>query len=319
MPDMIFTLLTLISSIAILLFSSDRFINGSAASAKHLGVTPAMIGLTIVALGTSAPEIMVSAGAAFDGEAALGIGNAVGSNIANIALVLGATALFTAIPLREHTLRLEIGLLLLVTIAAIACLWDLRLTRSEGLLLLLGSISLPLLLIYQARSGTESSSGSSIELSPSAAVLNLLGGLLALLLSAKLLVWAATDLATQLGVSSLMIGLTIVALGTSLPELAASLASAIKGHHGIALGNIIGSNILNLLAVMSLPGIIAPDSAFDSQLLWRDMSIMTGLTLLLAALTLRPSQAIGRGTGLLLLGCYIGYYLLLFHSHSTTL
>ena len=307
MPDMIFTLLTLISSIAILLFSSDRFINGSAASAKHLGVTPAMIGLTIVALGTSAPEIMVSAGAAFDGEAALGIGNAVGSNIANIALVLGATALLTAIPLREHTLRLEIGLLLLVTIAAIACLWDLRLTRSEGLLLLLGSISLPLLLIYQARSGTESSSGSSIELSPSAAVLNLLGGLLALLLSAKL------------GVSSLMIGLTIVALGTSLPELAASLASAIKGHHGIALGNIIGSNILNLLAVMSLPGIIAPDSAFDSQLLWRDMSIMTGLTLLLAALTLRPSQAIGRGTGLLLLGCYIGYYLLLFHSHSTTL
>lgn len=344
---MLILLISLVLGLVTLVWSANLFISGSASTAKHMGMSPVMIGLTIVALGTSAPEIIVSADAALDGAPGLGIGNAIGSNIANIGLVLGVTALFATIPVASGLLKRELPLLLAVTAACGACLWDYYLSFVEGLLLLSSTALVVGILIYASwRAETQAASGGNSdclqgndpcepshdvtadipELSPKKSWVYLLFGLLVLLGSADLLVWSATGIAEYFKVDPLIIGLTIVALGTSLPELAASITSALKGHHDIAVGNIMGSNILNILAVMSLPGIISPTS-LPEQVLTRDYWTMAFLTVLLSLVIIHhvvlrhrankrqgdngeiPCGGIGKRWGTLFLLGYIGYYI----------
>lgn len=325
MPLSILAILTLIIGFIGLVWSANLFVNGSASLAKHLGMTPILIGLTVVAFGTSAPEMFVSAGAALDGVPNLAIGNAIGSNIANIGLVLGITAIIAAIPINTSLMRLEIPLLLIATALAVYFLWDLYLSVFEGLSLLIAALLATLVLIWDAR---RAKSGFIAEDSKQAdppplkrlqAIIYVAIGLLALLGFADSLVWSAKTLAEHLGVSPMIIGLTIVAVGTSLPELAASIASALKGHHDIAIGNIIGSNLLNILAVMAIPGIISP-SSLTTMTVNRDLFIMVLLTLILvgiiafASLRLNSKKApsIGRPIGLLLLLIYGFYYTMIF-------
>lgn len=277
---------TIIFSIALLVWSADKFVEGAASLARNFGMSPLLIGLTVVSLGTSAPEILVSVTAALAGASGIAIGNAVGSNIANIGLVLGVTALISPLPIRSALARKELPILALVTLGAGLLLLDLNLNRTDAALLFTG---LCLTLYFFATYHPENSTAQPFEkeeqealphLKTGLAVFWFLVGLLLLIISSKALVWAATDIAQLLGVSDLIIGLTIIAIGTSLPELAASIASVLRGHHDIALGNVIGSNIFNLLAVMSLPAAIAPYS-FSAEVLWRDYGVMASLTALL--------------------------------------
>ena len=328
----ILALLSLIIGLIGLVWSANLFVSGSASVAKHVGMTPMMIGLTVVAFGTSAPEMIVSADAALNGIPAMGVGNAIGSNIANIALVLGVTALIAKIPINAGLMRLEVPLLLAVTALAAICLWDYQLTHAEGWVLLGATIPVSIILIRHARNNTSAANDVEIpDLSGLKSALWLIIGLVALLGFADLLVWSAKSIAEYMGVSPMVIGLTVVALGTSLPELAASITSALKGHHEIAIGNIVGSNILNLLAVMALPGIIVATD-LEPSVISRDLLTMTLLTLALVAVmwlktrnqspsqsfnnptndsTLDKTPSIGRFIGFLFISVYISYYVVI--------
>lgn len=311
-----------------LLWSADRFVDGSAAIARNLGVSPLIIGLTVVSLGTSAPEILISLDAALSGAGELAIGNAVGSNLANVGLVLGVTALFGTLPVQKPLLLHEVPILLGVTVIAGWFISDARLGRMEGAILL--GLLVPVLwyLVWvkrKTRSPDVIPAGNDLpQLSQRAALMRFILGLAILILSARILVWGATSLAEYAGVSPLVIGLTVIAVGTSLPELAASVMSAVRGHHDIALGNIIGSNIFNLLAVMSIPSLIHPLN-LDANVFYRDYLAMAGITLLLALLlltTLRNSgtgriSGINRWHGGLFLLCYTFYYYYLFTNPTT--
>lgn len=306
--------------LALLVWSADLFVAGAASIAENLGLSPTIIGLTIVSLGTSAPEILVSITAALAGAGELAVGNALGSNIANIGLVLGVTLLLVPMIVQTGSIRIELPLLLLVTVAAGLLLVDGDLSRIDGLVLL-GALTLILARLVRTELGdkllrSEREEGALPRLGPTRAWIYFLGGLAALIASSRLLVWGATRIAEQLGVPELVIGLTIIAIGTSLPELAATLASALKGHTEIAIGNVIGSNFFNLLAVMAVPGIIDP-LTLSGDVLVRDYPVMTAATFLFAAslwLGLRRQRApagssyLGRGTGLLLTAFYGLYY-----------
>ncbi|MFT5720712.1 MAG: cation:H+ antiporter [Motiliproteus sp.] len=322
MPEMLPAIGAILAGFVILIWSADRFVTGAAATAKNLGMSPMLIGLTIVSIGTSAPEMLVSGIASYTGAGGLAIGNALGSNIANIGLVLGITALIAPLPVKSGILRKELPLLLAVSVLAGLVLIDGELDRLDGGILLIGLvITLILFARFQRYADPDEIAHEEEELPdlPQArALFWLIIGLILLAASSRLLVWGATDIATGLGVSDLIIGLTIVAIGTSLPELAASVASALKGHHDIAIGNIVGSNIFNLLAVMSLPGLIHPIS-FDSLVLWRDYGAMMLFTLALLAF----AYLMGRGKincveGCLLLTGYSGYLGLLYYMASAS-
>jgi cation:H+ antiporter len=307
-----------------LIWSADRFVGGSAAIASNLGISRLVVGLTIVSLGTSAPEIVVSISASLKGSGELAVGNALGSNLANIGLVLAITALIAPMPIQRHLLTQEIPILLLVTAAAGFILFDAQLVAIEGAFLLASLIPLLYFMVRTKQKNPAEEDDSEIpDLGTSAAALWFVVGLTALIISSEALVWGAQIVATSFGVSPLIIGLTVIAVGTSLPELAASVMSALKGHHDMALGNIIGSNIFNILAVMSVPGLINPPQ-MDILVFNRDFLAMGGVTLLLAtAITvdywLRNRQPgsngtarLGRRIGILLLASYISYYYLLF-------
>ncbi len=320
---MILTALTpaiaaLFAGLIILVWSADRFVLGAAATARVMGVSPLVIGLTIVSLGTSAPEMFVSTMAALDGSGGLAIGNAIGSNIANIALVLGVTALVAAIPLQKQLIKKEIPLLLLVTIIAGLVLADLKLDLFDAIILIIALVIAIYLLFQQSSDSGEAiideDEQAEIDAMPAKkAICWLVLGLAALMISSKMLVWGATTIAQAFGISDLVIGLTIVAIGTSLPELAASVASALKGHHDIAIGNIIGSNIFNLLAVLPIPGLVAP-LVIDSIVIERDYMTMLGLTVgLIAIIALSFRRGvIPRFTGVILLAAYVAYMALLY-------
>lgn len=325
MPEIIYAWLYVIVGIAGLVWSADRFVAGSAAIAANAGVSKLIIGLTIVSLGTSAPEILVSINASLEGQGDLAIGNAIGSNIANIGLVLAITALIAAIPIRKHILTQEIPVLLFITALAGVFLYDGQLAHWEGIVLLaLIPVLITLMIFYKKNHPNDAEEGEDIpDLTTLAAIGWFVAGLAILIISSKILVSGAQDIAIFFGVSPLIIGLTVIALGTSLPELAASIMSAIKGHHDIALGNIVGSNIFNLLAVMSIPGVIGI-SALGKEVFLRDYAVMAGITLLLCAAVavdfyLKRKDEIGhlgKMIGLCLLACYIGYYALIFSTHS---
>ncbi|MDM3871273.1 calcium/sodium antiporter [Porticoccus sp. W117] len=307
-----------------LVWGADRFVAGSAATARNLGMSPLVIGLTIVSIGTSAPEIIVAINAALSGSGELAVGNALGSNLANIGLVLGITALVAPLPTQPHLIKQEGPALLLVTLVAGILLMNNYLSRLDGVILL--GLLVPLLWFTLSKKRGELSPAEVAEeleeiptLGTAPAMGWLLLGLATLLLGSEFLVNGATRTAQALGVSELVIGLTVVAVGTSLPELATSIVSALRGHHDIALGNIFGSNLFNLLAVMSMPGLIAP-LALEPQVFNRDfaaMALLTGLLLIGVIWSLRKrsgaqrSGRLGRRFGVLLVILYGAYYTLL--------
>lgn len=314
-------ILAVAGGFVLLMWGADRFVIGAAATARNLGVSPLLIGLTIVGFGTSAPEMLVSAMAALNGNPGLAIGNAIGSNITNIALILGITALVAPLQVHSGTLRREFPVLLLTTLIALALLWDGSLDRSDGAILLVGLLVMLAWVVWLGLTSRRASEPMAAEYAaeipadlPMAKALWGLGvGIAVLLLSSRLLVWGAVDIAVYFGVSDLIIGLTIVALGTSLPELAASVASALKNEHDIAIGNVIGSNMFNLLAVLGIPGIIRP-GAVEPAVLTRDFPVMIGLTiaLMLMANGFRGAGRINRLEGAVLVIVYGGYQSLLY-------
>jgi len=306
--------------LAVLSLAADRFVYGASALAKNMGISPMIIGLTIVAMGSSAPEIIVSATASLNGNVNTAVGNAIGSNITNIALVLGLTALLKPLIIASSTLKREMPVLLLVSLLATYMLSDLILSRFEGTILIILFflvIAALIWLSFHLEKGdpliaeTESEIPSNVP--NSKAIMWLIAGLILLPLSAGYMVDSAVIIAKALGLSDLVIGLTIIAIGTSLPELAASIAGVLKNEDDMALGNIIGSNIFNVLAVMAMPGLIAP-GAIDADAAQRDVYIMLGLNFLLILLSFnfRGVRRINRLEGLLLISCFIAYQFLLF-------
>ncbi|OED41088.1 calcium/sodium antiporter [Endozoicomonas sp. (ex Bugula neritina AB1)] len=309
-------LLAILAGFIVLTWSADRFVEGSAATAKNWGISPMLIGLTVVSLGTSAPEILVSLMSALQGHAEIAVGNALGSNIANMGLVLGTTALIAPLPVKAALAKREIPWLIVVTVIAGICLGNYYLGLFDSLMLLATLIlTLYLMIRWQKHHPNEplAEEDEITKLSSGKAWFQLLSGLALLLFSAHILVWGATQIATMMGISELVVGLTVVAIGTSLPELAASVTSALKGHHDIALGNVVGSNIFNLLAVLSMPGLVAPGPLNES-VITRDYPVMLGFTLLIAAMAMigKKTKLIGRFSGALLLLGYGLYGVLLY-------
>lgn len=304
----------------VLSWAADRFVYGASALAKNIGVSPMIIGLTIVAMGSSAPEIMVAATASFNGVADTAVGNALGSNITNIALVLGLTALLKPLSIASSTLKKEMPILLFVCVLAVYFLSDFVLTRFEGIVLIIlffvtigGLTWMSLNMDKGDPLEPETENEIPSDVTTSKAIFWVVVGMIVLPLSAHFMVGSAEIIARHFGLSELVIGLTIIAIGTSLPELAACIAGVLKNEDDLALGNIIGSNIFNILAVLAMPGLISP-SAIDSNAASRDGYVMLGLTVLLIifSFNFRGSRRINRVEGLCLLACFGAYQFLLF-------
>jgi cation:H+ antiporter len=304
-----------VGGLLLLIWGADRFVHGAAATARNLGVSPLLIGLTVVAFATSAPEILVSAVAAVRGEPGLAIGNAIGSNIVNVGLVLGTVAIIRPIELRSATLRREMPALLAVTLLTVSLFLDSFLSRVDGLVMLTGLV---IVMIWLARLGMRSAPTDPIkqdyeaeipsDVSMPMAIFWLAFGLGTLLLGAQLLVDGSIEIALYLGVSEVVIGILLVAFGTSLPELAVSLVSAMKGEYGLAIGNIVGSNIFNILAVIGVAASIAP-TALAPSVLSLHIFVMVAFTLVLFAMTYDydGKSELSRIEGIALLAAYLAY------------
>ena len=324
--QLLISILAIAVGFALLVWGADRFVHGSAATACNLGVSTLVIGLTIVGFGTSAPELLVSAMAAMSNNSGLAVGNAIGSNITNVGLVIGVTAIINPLVVNSSTLRREFPLLFAVMLLTLALLLDHRLSRVDGFILLSGLVFLVIWLIRLGLSGkrpepmTKEFDQEIPKMRLPVALLWTAIGFVILLVSSRILVYGAVNIAHMLGVSDLVIGLTIVAIGTSLPELAASVMSALKNEPDIALGNVIGSNMFNLLGVLGIPGVISPIS-IGPEVLTRDYSFMIGLTLAMFFFAYgfkKPGQ-INRLEGGILLGIYAAYMVVLYfsvHTHS---
>jgi cation:H+ antiporter len=312
---MLLATVAVIAGIILLVWSADRFVLGASATARHLGMSPLLIGMVIVGFGTSAPEMVVSALAAGQGNPGLALGNAFGSNVANIGLILGTTALISPMAVQPTILRKELPVLMAVTALTVWLLSDNRLTRLEAtwMLILFGA-----LLFWSIRQGMRQTMDSLAEVTVETlseqpmflgrALFWLLLGLAMLLASSRMLVWGAVEIAYWFGVSDLVIGLTIVALGTSLPELASSMVAALKGEHDIALGNVIGSNFFNTLAVVGIAGTIHP-IVIEPEVFSRDIPVMAAFTVSLFVFGngfKGPGRINRLKGGMLLLG-YVGY------------
>jgi len=324
---MLINFISLALGLIVLVFSADRFITGTASIARNMGISPLLIGLTIVGLGTSAPEILVSAIASLQGNSGLAVGNALGSNIANIGLILGCTALISPLTFRSGLLKRELPVLALISLICFLLAFD-GLSASDGILMLSMLFVFLIWLIRTARKdpSQEDVFEQELEQELPKGISNLKAwfffvlGLAGLLLSSRVLVWAAVNIAESFGVSDLVIGLTIVALGTSLPELAASITSVLKKEDDLAVGNVIGSNIYNLLAVYSLPGLLAPGPVAES-VLTRDFPVMLALTLILFILgfSFKRFGTINRLEGGCLVAAYCWYQWIIYQSAVTTL
>ncbi|TMP74325.1 calcium/sodium antiporter [Pseudoalteromonas sp. S1608] len=313
---MVTSFVILILGFAALVWSADRFVYGAAALAKNFGVPTLIVGLTVVAMGSSAPEMMVSASAALANKTDTAVGNAVGSNITNILLVLGITALLRPLSVSSSTLKREIPLVLLVSIATWYIFSDNYFSFFEGAALLFGFVVFIGGLIFvslRAKNQDDPFVSEACDEVPDnvptkKAVFWLVVGMILLPVSSHFLVGSAVDIAKYFGLSDLVIGLTIIAIGTSLPELAASIAGVLKNEDDLALGNIVGSNIFNILAVLPLAGLINP-SVIDASVANRDVLIMIGATLALIAMSLnfRGQRRINRVEGGLLIVAFMIY------------
>ncbi|CAH6783059.1 putative transport protein YrbG [Vibrio chagasii] len=310
----------LIIGLGFLVWSADKLVYGAAALARNFGISPLVIGMTILAMGSSAPEMMVSATAALDGKTDTAVGNVLGSNIANIALILGITALIKPLSISSAVIRRELPLMIGVTLLAGALLWDNHLGFYEGVLLfvLFGAFLFAMLQISRSEKKNgdafldEQESEIPEGVSNPKAAMWVVIGLIILPLAADMLVDNAVIIAKFFGMSDLVIGLTIIAVGTSLPELAASLAGVMKGEDDMAVGNIIGSNVFNILAVMGIPGILNP-SILSEFAMGRDFWVMLGVSLLLVVMALGKSRSVNRIEGGVLIVTFVAYqsYLLM--------
>ncbi|GGO87238.1 sodium:calcium antiporter [Marinobacterium nitratireducens] len=307
--------LAILAGLGLLVWSADRFVEGAACTARYFGMPPLLIGMVIIGFGTSAPEMVVSALAASQGNPGIALGNAYGSNITNIALILGLTALISPIAVHSQVLRRELPILVLVTAFAAWQLLDGELSRLDALALLGVFAGLMVWTLRQGMQRTRDTLAQEMDRElpshgmPLGRALFWLGlGLALLILSSRVLVWGAVEVARGFGVSDLIIGLTIVAVGTSLPELASSIIATRKGEHDIALGNVLGSNLFNTLAVVGIAGLISP-MAVSPEVLERDVLVMAALTLALAVIGVgfRGAGRINRVEGGVLLLCFAGY------------
>lgn len=305
--------IALIGGLILLVWSADRFVDGAAATARYVGMPPLLIGMVVIGFGTSAPEMVVSALSAAQGNPGLALGNAYGSNIANIALVLGFAALVCPITIKSGVLRKELPVLLAVTFFGSSLLFDLHLSRFDACLLLLVFALIMGWWIWLGVRKRNDTLESDVEvklvidpMSRQAALIWLLVGMTLLVISSKILVWGAVEIARGFGVSDLIIGLTVVSIGTSLPELASALVAIRKGEHDLAIGNVIGSNLFNTLAVVGIAGVIHP-LTISSEVLYRDCLLMGLLTLTLFLVGIGEKKQLTRLGGLLLLCIYIGY------------
>lgn len=312
---MLLAILAVIVGLALLVWSADRFVDGAAATAKHLGMPTLLIGMVIIGFGTSAPEMVVSALASMQGNPGLALGNGYGSNITNIALILGVTALLCPIAVHSQILRKELPVLAAVTLLAGYQLIDGQISRMDAVVLLVVfalAMGWSIWLGMKQRGdalGEDFEHEMQEELMPiKRALMWLFIGLVLLVASSRLLVWGAVDIASALGVSDLIIGLTVVAIGTSLPELASSIVAVRKNEHDLALGNVIGSNMFNTLAVVGIAGAIQP-MAVDPSVLYRDWVVMAVLTfsLFMLGYGIRKAGHINRLEGGILVMAYAGY------------
>ena len=306
------------AGLVVLVWSADRFVDGASAIADRAGLSPMLIGLTIVSVGTSAPEILISVMSALADSGELAVGNALGSNIANIGLVLGATLVITDIGLRRSTIFTDLPLLVIVVLITWGLLSDYQLSLGDSLTLLTLLVLFFLRIFRQARIADSNGQTQDIPaMGMARAWASFLGGLLLLIGSSRVLVWSASNIALSLGVSELVIGLTIVAVGTSLPELAASIASALKGQADMAIGAIVGSNMFNILLVLAIPGLWG-DLSLPSAVVGRDMVavFLTSFVLALAAAwrwnAKQQISNLSKSSGAVLLILYIAYYSVLF-------
>jgi cation:H+ antiporter len=321
---MILFSLAVIASIILLVYSSDKFVDGAASIASHLNVSTLVIGITIIGFGTSAPEMLIASIASLEGKPELAIGNALGSNIANIALILGLTALFIPLTIHSKILKKELPVLIATTLIAGYLLFDSHLSTIDAIIMiamLLGSLYW---LTTQAKSHqTLDPLNQEVEqeipdLSITQAWAYTLIGLIVLIASSKLFVWGAVGIAYFFGISDLVIGLTIIAIGTSLPELSASLAAAKKNEHDLVIGNVIGSNLFNTLGVLAIPGLLSP-SIFSSSIIHRDLPTVIGLTLLLSIFLIsfkNKAPVIGKFKALILIAIFVIYNITLFFQFS---
>lgn len=312
---MLLSIAAIVVGLILLVWSADRFVDGAAASAQHLGLPSLLIGMLVIGFGTSAPELLVSALASWQGNPGLAVGNAYGSNITNIGLILGVVALMSPLAVHSQVIRQELPLLGAATLISVWLLFDGVISRLDaGLLVLLLAVAMALSIWRARKSGgdvlgaeTEESMASH-PMTLKAAVIWTLIGLAVLLVSSRMLVWGAVDIAQAFGVSDLIIGLTVVAIGTSLPELASSISAVRKNEHDLVLGNIVGSNLFNTLAVVGLAGLIAPIET-GSEVLTRDWPVMAALTLavMVFGIGLRGQGRINRLEGGALLAAYLAY------------
>jgi len=311
---MLMSIAAVMVGLAILVWSADHFVEGAAAIAHRLGVSNLIIGITVIGFGTSAPEMLVSVMAALENIPDIAIGNAVGSNVANIGLILGVTALLVPVPVTAGLMRAEYPLLAVATLALVACLYDLQLTGFEGVILLTLLVGTMGLMIHMHRSSGDAKQFDEIDeidasMSALAAWFWVIVGLLLLVGSSRMLVWGASNIALELGVSDLVIGLTIVAVGTSLPELAASLASLKKSVPDLAVGNVIGSNLFNSLAVVGIAPMLGGFKV-NAHVLTRDLPVMVAMTAALFLMSWLPrgkTVYLTRVKGLVLLLAFVGY------------
>ncbi len=328
MTSLILPFVLLFIGLILLVWSSDLFIDGAASVAKHMSISPLIIGVVVLGFGTSAPEIVVAILASLDNSPGLAIGNVIGSNIANIALVLGATAIISPIIVKSSLLKREFPIVLGITILGLVLMLDNELGTIDGIILL---SLLIIVMVWMIRANkqaegtndpivaeTQQELDSHPEISYKKSVLLLIVGLVILVLSAKLMVWGAVDIAKFFGVSDMIIGLTIVAIGTSLPELAAAITAAKKGEADLMIGNLLGSNLFNLLAVLAMPALLAP-SLIGKDTLIIDYPIMLILTLamLIVALPIKGKSVIGRKIGILFILSFVAYLVSLYFRSIT--
>ena len=326
MMTLLLPALTIIVGFALLIWSADKFVLGASNTARSFSISPLIVGVVIVGLGTSAPEMLVSAIAAGQGKTGISIGNALGSNITNVGLMLGLTALLYPLHIHSKLLKREMPVLLIIIAISLFLLWDQYLSFFDGLLLISMMFAMLAFTVYEAKSHSKDSLPQEIldempeEVGKGEALKWLFIGIVVLITSSRVLVWGAVEIAEYFAVSHLIIGLTIIAIGTSLPELAATIAAARKKEFDLAVGNIIGSNIFNLLGVMALPGLIKPDG-FENEVLTRDYPVMIALTIALIIFSIAwrkkgQTGVLGRLEGGILLAGYIGYMLWLFKDLS---
>ncbi len=299
-----------------LIWSADRFVAGAASTAYRLGMPPLLVGMIVVGFGTSAPEIVVSVLASIQGNPGLALGNAIGSNISNIALILGITAIISPMLVHSNIVKRELPILGGITVVLVLLLIDGSLSRMDGMILIIVFFCVMAWSIYTAtRKETDplvdefDQSLNQPEMTLGKSILWLIIGMILLIVSSRILVWGAVEIAIALGVSDLIVGLTVVAIGTSLPELASSIAATRKGEHDIAIGNVIGSNLFNTLGVIGLAGTIHPLQV-DKAIFFRDLPVMGVLTLFLFLACLKFGGGKGKITrteGILLVSAYVGY------------